>query len=213
MKTVTVNALQNALLTVSDLIIRSEKRLTAIDEIIGDGDHGIGMKGGFTAVKELLATRRYETVYQLFYDTGIELLKVMGGASGVIFGTLFTGGLDEWKGKESVNADEIILFFDRSFDAIVRRGKSQVGNKTMLDALYPAIEAMKAVRAQTDDMLAIMQAAYEGAVAGVKASENMISKTGRSKNFREKGLGHPDPGAVSVSLIFRGLSQGLQKQA
>lgn len=205
MDSLDVEQLQQALISASELIIENEPYLTQVDTIIGDGDHGVGMKSGFTALGELLRRSRYDTVFDLFRSSGIELLRVMGGASGVIFGTLFIGGHEAVRDKTALSADELIEFFQRSCDSIKKRGKSDVGDKTMLDALQPAIDAMREKRAQTGDLREILAAAWEGAVEGVHRSEQMMPKAGRSKNFREKGIGYPDPGAVSVSILFEGI--------
>lgn len=205
MEYLSVNQLQNALQDVAKEIVASEKTLTEIDTIIGDGDHGIGMKDGFSALQKTLADHKYTDVYELMRESGITLLRSMGGASGVIFGTLFTGGHEVVRGKKEISAGELIDFLEQGAKAIMKRGRSGPGDKTMLDALLPAIESMKAENSGTQDILLVLHAAATGAEQGVKNSEGMLPKTGRSKNFREEALGYPDPGAVSVSIIFRSL--------
>ncbi|MEG0913648.1 MAG: dihydroxyacetone kinase subunit DhaL [Oscillospiraceae bacterium] len=205
MESINIEQLKNALICASDLIIESEPYLTQVDTIIGDGDHGIGMKTGFTALKSLLKRTEFSDLFELFRSSGIELLRVMGGASGVIFGTMFIGGHETVRDKKSLNADELINFFEQGAASIMKRGRSCIGDKTMLDALIPAIDAMKAKNRETNDITAVLQSAYNGALGGVKNSEQLLPKIGRAKNFREKGIGYPDPGAVSVSIIFKGI--------
>jgi len=211
MEFATHQQLKAALIHVCDLIVASEPLLTELDTIIGDGDHGIGMKLGFSELRKVLTEREFTNVYDLMRDSGVELVKTMGGASGVIFGTLFIGGHEAVEGKDRVNADDLILFFDAGAQTISRRGRSKAGDMTMLDALLPAIEAMKQARKNTDDVLLIMKAAYEGAGQGVEDTKDMMPKLGRAKNFREKALGYADPGAVSTSIIFKGLFEELSK--
>ena len=207
MKQMTVDQLREALTHVAALIVQQEARLTELDCMIGDGDHGIGMKTGFSALAETLATDPSDTFFDLLKTTGITLIRVMGGASGVIFGTLFIGGLEQVKGKPTLAAQDLIAYFEQGFYSIIKRGKSCLGSKTMLDALYPAVEGMKGTLSDTDDLRAVLRAGYQGALAGVENTKGMVSVTGRSKNFRLKSLGIPDPGAVSVSIIFEGLYQ------
>lgn len=205
METLTLPQLQQALIAISRAIVANEPRLTEIDTIIGDGDHGTGMREGFSALEALLTTTEYPDIFELFRASGLQLVKVMGGASGVLFGTLFTAGHAVIQDKTALTADDLIAFFDEGATAIMRRGRSGPGDKTMLDALLPAIDAMCARRQTTAEVQDVLAAAVEGALNGVKASEQMLPRTGRSKNFREQALGWPDPGAVSVSILFKAL--------
>jgi len=211
MEYLTVKQLQDALIYTCNLVIESEPMLTELDRIIGDGDHGTGMRDGFSVLREVLAGTDFPNIYELMRETGTQLVKSMGGASGVIFGTLFIGGREVVKGKERINADDLIRFFEESAANIARRGRTGPGDKTMLDALLPAIEGMKEARRNSDDMVVILEAAYNGALRGVKNTKNMIPRLGRAKNFREKAIGYPDPGAVSLSIIFKGLSEGVRR--
>lgn len=212
MKEMTVDQLREALTHVAALIVQQEARLTELDCMIGDGDHGIGMKTGFSALAETLATDPSDTFFDLLKTAGITLIRVMGGASGVIFGTLFIGGLEQVKGKPTLAAQDLIAYFEQGFYSIIKRGKSCLGSKTMLDALYPAVEGMKARLAETDALEAVLEAGWQGALQGVENTKDMLSVTGRSRNFRQKSLGVPDPGAVSVSIVFQGLSEWASRQ-
>jgi dihydroxyacetone kinase-like protein len=203
--------LKDVLIYTCDLVIANEPMLTELDSTIGDGDHGTSMKDGFTDLRKALSTRNFSSVYELFCESGTQLVRSMGGASGVIFGTLFIGGREAVQGKDRINADDLIRFFDESASAIARRGRSNPGDKTMLDALLPAIDSMKRTRKSSADITAILAAAWEGAIEGMENTKNMIPRLGRAKNFREKAIGYADPGAVSVSIIFQGLSEGVNK--
>lgn len=200
---VTAQQLKVMMLHVAQVIVENEPYLTEIDTVIGDGDHGTGMKRGFSALNAALETYEPSTVRDLFKAVGMELVKTMGGASGVIFGTMFIGGLDCLPQGMEVGAPELAAFFTEGMEAIERRGKARPGQKTMLDALAPAVDAMK--RASSGTPRQALEAAYKAALEGVEASKSMQSRVGRSKNFREESLGLPDPGAVSTSLIFRAL--------
>ena len=204
------SALRTAMITAAEAIISAEPELTRIDMIIGDGDHGIGMKTGFTAVKKELASKEYETPYDLFHACGLCLVKSMGGSSGVLFGTLLIGGLDEIRGLDSLDGGGMCAFLCGGIDAVIRRGKAKAGDKTMVDALLPAKEHMQKELEQSRNLDRIMKAAEEGALEGVEASKAMLPRLGRAKGFRENAIGLPDPGAVSVSVLLGGLRKGLQ---
>lgn len=198
-------------LNAAELIIEKEPYLTEIDSVIGDGDHGIGMKRGWLAVKNLLVGKRYLYVDDLCYEVSIELLKTMGGASGVIFGTMFLGGAGSLPHKSQITARELCLYFTEGEKSIELRGKAKPGDKTMVDALYPACRAMARALVDSDDILLLFKQASEASKQGAKASEYMKSRMGRSKNFRDKTLGLPDPGAVSTSFLFQAFYETVRK--
>lgn len=209
MKTADTAALKHAMLTAADAIIAAEPELTRIDMVIGDGDHGIGMKTGFIAIRRELERTDYPTPYALFHGCGLCLVKSMGGSSGVLFGTLLIGGLETIQGKDALDGADMCAFLCGGIDAVVRRGKARAGDKTMVDALLPAKDAMQAALETTTDIDAILAAGEAGALRGVEMSKDMLPRLGRSKGFRESALGWPDPGAVSVSVLLGGLKQGL----
>ena len=211
MNSITQKELKQALIHTCDLIVLSEPMLTELDTIIGDGDHGYGMKDGFGELKKTLVRADYPDVFELLKASGLELVKTMGGASGVIFGTLLTGGLSTITHKEFMQAKDIVTFFDESAKTIARRGRTKPGDKTMLDALLSAVEAMKLTVKQTDRIEDVLSDAYQGALQGVEDTKSMTPRIGRSKNFREQAIGLPDPGAVSTSIIFKGLYEGISK--
>lgn len=206
----TLKELQNALVCVCNEIIKNEPYLTEIDTVIGDGDHGIGMKRGFKALKTLLCNECFESINDLLKHSGIELIKTMGGASGVIFGTMFIGGLSELKEDKKISLKVLAKYFDEGAKSISKRGRTKAGDKTMLDALLEVVKALQKAALQESDIAAALKDAYLGAIAGVENTKAMQSKIGRSKNFREKTVNLPDPGAVSVSLIFKALHEYTQ---
>ena len=206
MNTITTTQLQEALLHVCDVIIDAEGMLTELDTIIGDGDHGIGMKTGFSALRTLLQGERFTDTFTLLKESGLMLIKVMGGTSGVIFGTMFIGGLSAVKDKDPITVQDFAQYIDLGTKAISIRGKVDRGAKTMYDALAEARDSMLKAAAENADVHAFFLAGAEGAERGAEATKPMQSRMGRSKNFRDRTVGHPDSGAVSTSLIFRALS-------
>lgn len=201
MRTIDVALLHDMFMNAAELVIENEPYLTEIDTIIGDGDHGTGMKRGCIAVRKLLSENSYESLPMLCRAVSIELIRSMGGASGVIFGTMFFGGIGKLPDAKEADAKAIASYFMEGEKSIEIRGKSRPGQKTMLDALYPAVTAMKEYKG--DDILELFEAAYLGAAKGVEESKDMLSKKGRSSNFGDECLGIPDPGAVSTSLLFK----------
>jgi dihydroxyacetone kinase-like protein len=207
MERLSTAGMKKLLLRVCAEIVKNEPFLTGADTVIGDGDHGAGMKRGFGSLGAMLEGRDFTTLAELFKAAGLEILKTMGGASGVIFGTLFTGGLDGLGDRRELGAEELREFFRRGMEAIMKRGKAPLGGKTMLDALSPALRRME--EAGGNDIVLTLRAGYEGALAGAEATRDMQSMVGRSRNFRNT-RGYPDPGALSLSLIMKALSEGAE---
>lgn len=209
---VSIPEFQKALIAVCDKIIESEQMLTDLDTIIGDGDHGFGMKIGFSAMKKELTSNTYQTMYDLMWNAGLSLIRSMGGTSGVIFGTLFIGGIDALKDKTTMNVSDFAKYIDGGRLEIKRRGKVDRGDKTMYDALAETSESLNASSHSGVSFETAIQKAAQATSHGVELTRDMISKKGRSKNFRDKTLGHPDTGAVSTSLIFETLASELVDQ-
>lgn len=194
------------LLYVADKIIQNEDFLTKIDSEIGDGDHGIGMAAGMKKAKEKLETMYgEENVYALFEAAGKEMLLSMGGASGVIFGSLFLEGAKAAEPKSVLEAQDFLEMEIKSLQAIKERGKAEVGDKTMVDALSLAVEGMqKTCHKGLPEML---KAAEEYAAQGVENTKNCVARFGRAKSLGERALGYQDAGATSTWLIFQGIRE------
>jgi len=188
------------LLVVADVIIESEPQLSQADRDLGDGDHGLGMKRGFTALKKSLADESFTSLQELFKTAGMALLTTMGGASGVVFGSLFLAGDKTLHGATDFGSHEISHLLHQSLTDVMKRGGAKPGDKTMIDALSPAADAAKENLDQpiSESINAIADAAIEGR----EASKAMLATMGRAKTLGEKTIGLPDAGAISVSIIL-----------
>lgn len=197
---------RNMLLYVADKIIAGKPYLTEIDSAIGDGDHGIGMAGGMQkAKKKLLKMSGEENAYQLFETAGQAMLMSMGGASGVIFGSLYLAGARGMEPKAVLTASDLAAMEKKSLEAIRERGGAQVGDKTMVDALSPAVDALEENAGK--GLLEMLKAAEEAARQGVEDTKKYMAKFGRAKSLLERAIGHQDAGATSVYLIFQGMRE------
>ena len=194
---------QEMLVAVADAIIAAEPELSQADRDLGDGDHGLGMQRGMTAAKEALA-QDFDTVDQPFTAVGKAMMSSMGGASGVVFGTLFRATGRALKGDRTLTARGLAEGLAAACSAISDRGGAKPGDKTMLDALAPAAE--KAAEVSESPISQALAIAAEAATAGAEASKALIATTGRAKTLGERCLGLPDPGALSVALILRSMS-------
>lgn len=195
-------AARSLLEAVARKMVESVDLLTEMDQAIGDGDHGIGMRRGFAAVLDQLPRDNPASVEAAFKSAGTAIMAKTGGAAGAVFGTLFRGGSVAFAGHD-LDAATFAAFLRTGLDAVMKRGGSHTGQKTMLDALAPAAEAAEATIAQ--GLNAVVTAAAEAAKGGVEATKSMIATTGKARTLGERSLGHPDPGAVSTSIILQAM--------
>lgn len=187
------------LLLVADRIIENEPMLSEADRNLGDGDHGLGMKRGMEAVKEKLAGD-VESIEKAFSATGMAMMSSMGGASGAIFGTLWRNGGKALAGRDAFDAQGLADLIKAGLEGVMARGGAKPGDKTMIDALHPAMLKAQEVTGQSlpDAITAVAQAAADGR----DASKALIATMGRAKTLGEGSIGFPDAGACSVAVIF-----------
>jgi dihydroxyacetone kinase-like protein len=195
--------LRERLLAVCDEMIRSNDLLCQADRDLGDGDHGITMERAFASAREALSAAS-PSVAGDFGIIGAKLLAA-GGTTGAVFGTLFLT-LGRNLKAETLDGDGLAMALDAAIAAVEKRGKAKAGDKTMLDALIPALAA---IRANSDgDMGEVLTEAAGAASAGAEATRDMVAQMGRARTMGERSIGFIDPGALSVSIIFRNLAKG-----
>jgi dihydroxyacetone kinase-like protein len=185
---------------VADTIATHAEELTALDQAIGDGDHGLNMKRGFEAVRADAAALAEKPLPEALKAIGTKLVMTVGGASGPLFGTLFMT-LGKELPAEPGRAD-LAAAFAKAIDAVAARGKSQAGQKTMLDALYPVQEALAAGKS-AEEVMATADAAAE-------ATKPMKAIRGRASFLGDRSIGHVDAGARSSALIVRAVAETLE---
>jgi dihydroxyacetone kinase len=202
---------QQMLLSVADAIIAAEPILSQADRDLGDGDHGLGMERGFTALKKNLdpATASFTTMQELFKTAGMSLLSTMGGASGVVFGSLFLAGDKTMYGAECFGSHELSHLLNQSLADVMKRGGAKPGDKTMIDALAPAATTAKENidKPLKESIVKVSEAASNGK----EASKAMLATMGRAKTLGEKTIGLPDAGAISVSIILATMEKFITK--
>lgn len=200
---------RNMLLYIADKIIAEKPYLTEIDSAIGDGDHGIGMAGGMQKVKKKLqAMKGEQNPYKIFEAAGQAMLMSMGGASGVIFGSLYLEGAKEMRPKYALTVQDLAVMERKSLAAIQERGGAKAGDKTMVDALEPAVKALEANMENT--LLEAARAAEEAARNGMENTKKYTARFGRAKSLLDRAVGHQDAGATSVWLIFQGMREYIE---
>lgn len=210
MESLSVKQTYDMIMYVADKIIESKPYLTEVDSKIGDGDHGIGMAGGLKKAKEELAKKEIKTVNDVFITTGMAMMMSMGGASGVIFGTMFLGKVKDMEPMEKLDLNSLAKIIEDALEAIKTRGKAQVGDKTMVDALEPASKALNEAKEKSVDLLSGLKMAEESAQKGVESTKDLVAKFGRAKSLLERAKGYQDAGATSVYIIFKSMREWVE---
>lgn len=201
----TAEQVKNMFVYVGEQVIDSKPLLTEIDSAIGDGDHGVGMSVGFSNANEKLAAENYSDVNSIFKGIGKAMINNMGGASGVIFGTMFASGVKKLESKESLSLELLATIFEKGLIAVKERGKANLGDKTMIDALEPAVESLKNSAINNEGIVEALEKAAESAQDGVEKTKNYIAKFGRAKSLGERAIGHQDAGATTIWIIFHSM--------
>ncbi|WP_214857190.1 dihydroxyacetone kinase subunit DhaL [Exiguobacterium sp. s191] len=195
----TTEQLRSALIKAAEQIEQHKDELTDLDREIGDGDHGINMSRGFQAVQKTLEEHgEYEDLGALSKEVGMTLIKTVGGASGPLYGTAFVKFAGAFKGKTEVEGAELADAFHEATEGIKSRGKSEFGQKTMVDIWTPFQEALS----QEEDL----KAAIDQALADTKAR---IATKGRASYFGEATEGVQDPGSLSSALLLGEIAEVL----
>ncbi len=184
--------------------------LTELDAAIGDADHGINMDRGFRAVRErVLVQAQGREPAAVWKQVGMTLLSTVGGAGGPLYGTLFLRMAQAADGTSSLDLRALRDALAGGLEGVRQRGKAEPGDKTMVDALLPAVEALdRALAAGEDPARAIAQAA-EAAEAGARATIPLKALKGRASYLGHRSIGHQDPGATSSAILLRTLADTL----
>ncbi|MFB7406558.1 dihydroxyacetone kinase subunit DhaL [Streptomyces sp. NPDC056202] len=191
------------LAAVAEAVDREAGRLTELDSAIGDADHGANLRRGFAAVTETLAEDPPATPGAVLTAAGRQLISTVGGASGPLYGTLLRRTGKTLGDEERVTREQLAEALGSGVAAVSQLGGAQVGDKTMLDALTPAVEGLR------ESFGAGRAAAEEGALATVP----LRARKGRASYLGERSVGHQDPGATSSALLFAALDETARAEA
>jgi len=183
--------------------------LITLDRAIGDGDHGENMDRGFQAVLAKLdaADTGAQTPGDVLKLVATTLISTVGGASGPLFGTAFLKAAGAVAGKESLDGAAVVALLTAARDGIVLRGKAEVGDKTMVDAWTPAVEAAESAAAGGSSPAEVLAAAADAAQAGAESTDPLVARKGRASYLGERAIGHRDPGSVSSVLLLRAAAE------
>jgi dihydroxyacetone kinase-like protein len=177
--------------------------LIELDRAIGDSDHGENMDRGFQAVLQKLDETPPETAGAALKAAAMALMSKVGGAAGPLYGTAYLRAATSLGDSTDINADALASALAAARDGVVARGKAETGDKTMIDAWTPAVEAAQNAASDGGDAVAVLQAAAEAAEVGAVATDPLVARKGRASYLGERSAGHRDPGAASTALLLR----------
>jgi len=188
---------------VASTISENNSYLTQLDAAIGDADHGANMDRGFKAVINKMPEMRDKDIGTILKTVGMTLISTVGGAGGPLYGTLFLQAGLKTAGKMELTLQDWTDALEAALNGVIMRGKAQIGDKTMVDALTPAVEALKQA---LQENLPINQALIQSADAAQKGMEGttpLVARKGRASYLGERSAGHQDPGATSSHMLLR----------
>jgi dihydroxyacetone kinase-like protein len=206
---ISVEKTKSMMIATLQYVAAKEPLLTAIDCKIGDGDHGFGIKRGFSFSWKDIEQKDFVSVNILFKTIGLDLLQSMGGASGILFATLFTGGLESLPTTTSLSTEFFADMIAGSFLSMKKRGRSSEGHKTLLDTIGPVSRSLLESERQKLSFQESSSLASIAAYTGCLNTMNMIAGFGRARKLGASTLGIPDPGAVSAYYIFASIDEFL----
>ena len=192
---------------VAEIWQENKDYLSEIDSRFGDGDHGVTIGKIASLIEKKLAAWEDDDIEEFLEDLGDSTMEIGGGSAGPLYGTLIGGLSGPLNGGGAIDEGWLKEMFTECQSAMEDITNAKVGDKTMMDALIPAVAAAEAAEG---DCLAILEAAKGAAAKGAKESEQYVSKFGRARSYKEQTIGTPDAGAVSTSLFFAGLCDGLK---
>lgn len=195
------------LLDMAKVLEENKEFLTDLDNVIGDGDHGINMARGFAEVEKQAEGLAQKDIGNILKTVGMTLVSKVGGSSGPLYGTAFMKAGMTIGAKNEIDMADFLGALEAGIEGVKTRGKSTTGEKTMLDAMVPALDAMKEQQAAGADAKQVLEAGVQAAEAGVEATKPMVATKGRASYLGERSVGHQDPGATSFALMLKEIAK------
>jgi|ERR1700730_2713996 dihydroxyacetone kinase-like protein len=184
-------------------IAKQKDLLTQLDAAIGDADHGANMHRGFQNVITKTAPMGDQDIGAILKTAAMTLISTVGGASGPLYGTLFLQASMAAGPKKEITPEEFSVMLEKGLAGVVQRGKAAVGDKTMIDVLEPAVDALKGALKAGEPLGEALSKASKAAHQGVESTIPLVARKGRASYLGERSAGHQDPGATSTWLLFQ----------
>jgi dihydroxyacetone kinase-like protein len=192
------------------VIEKNRQYLTDLDSPIGDADHGINMDRGFKKVVSKLPGVEEKDIGAILKTAGMALVTSVGGAGGPLYGTFLMDAGKAVAGKDELSDKDLVALLDAGLKGVIRIGKTNLEDKTMVDALHPALEALKEAVADGKGTVEALRLMTDAAYEGMKATIPMLARKGRASYVGERSIGHQDPGATSSYLLLKTLTETIE---
>lgn len=189
--------------TYARVVEENRDYLTELDAAIGDADHGANMHRGFQAVMNKMAEISDKDIGTVFKTVGMTLLSTVGGAGGPLYGTFFLQAGMKTAGKMELSTEDWLAALEGALAGVLMRGKAEIGDKTMVDALTPAVEALRKAAAEKLPLGQAVGLSAEAARKGMESTTPLVARKGRASYLGERSAGHQDPGATSSYLLLK----------
>ncbi len=214
MTDITTAGLVTMFRTIGAAIEAEKARLSELDGVIGDADHGVSMAMGFNAVNDALARLDAAATdpTSVMNTAAKAFLNAVGASAGPLYATAFMRAGAAVKGRASLDRDAVAAMIVAMAKGMQERGKAERGEKTMMDAWLPAAEAAEAARACGKDLTGCLADAVAAASAGAEATTSMVAAKGRAARLGDRAIGHMDPGAASAVIVLRAIAEGLGQE-
>ncbi|WP_103077500.1 dihydroxyacetone kinase subunit DhaL [Petrotoga mexicana] len=199
---VTSEKIKDIFIKIADVLIENKNYLTELDAAIGDADHGINMARGFKKVKEKIEDDSFKNNSDLVKTVAMTLISTVGGASGPLYGTAFLN-ISKIIPDSDFDIDSFIKIGETVIEGIQKLGKAQRGEKTMLDTIIPAVNALRESKVKGLSLERALEECKKAAEEGMKATIPLLATKGRASYLGERSKGHQDPGATSSYLIIK----------
>ena len=210
-KELSTNEFIKIILAICDNVEKEKDYLSELDRATGDGDHGVTMSIGWSAVKEKVSTLDDDITFdKICIHIASSFLSAFGASAGTLYATALMRGGAKLKDLTVINSSQLSEFFDAAANGIQDRGKANLGDKTMLDVWLPTAKKIKDISSSTDNIIEILEQGSLTANEKMLSTKDMLSKKGRSSKLGERSRGHIDPGAASSALIFKTFYEATQ---
>ena len=192
-----------------EAVIELEDYLNELDAAVGDGEHGSNISNGARALLEAFKGPQSKLLGEFFEFAGMTIINSVGGASGALYGTLFLRLSDITANRATANLNTMSQAFESALEGIMELGRAKPGDKTLVDALNPAVSSLIASVKNSDNLLGAFTKAHHAAELGCAATAQMEARKGRGSYQGERSIGHIDPGATSMTALFQTLSNSI----
>lgn len=204
-----IDKIEEILKNINKTMVENKAYLSELDAAIGDGDHGHNMARGFSKVAEDLNENEYKDIGELFKKVAMLLISNIGGASGPLYGTAFLELAKRYSNTNNLEISDLEYILEDSLKGIKMRGKAEVEDKTIIDALNPAYISVKNDLNEDKSKEEILNNMVNAAEKGVEHTKDIIAKKGRASYLGDRSIGHADPGATSTYLILKTIKDSI----